>query len=145
MRRIFFILAFSFFILGNLSAQSYVIYTIVGHPSLVTEKGNQALMLRDKLTDNSVINIPYEAEIEMLDIENKEQIVIKTSGKGTIAKFLKNKKNFKSKLTKAYFNYILKKVKGDNETIVRTCIDPGITTRKQRTDSAFARKYQTQP
>ena len=135
MKKLFSILFLTTALLCAASAQSYTVYTIVGTPSRVTKQGKKPLRLRDELTLNTVINMPADAEIELLDIKNKQQLIIKTAGSASIANFLQNKKNKSYKLTENYFRYILNRVKGNEETVVRTCVEPGIVTRKQRTDS----------
>lgn len=137
MKKILILLLTVFCLFNSVSAQRYVVHTIKGQPNVVTKQGKKILQVRDKLTLNTVIEMPEGAEIEMVDIENRTQLVIKTCGNGKVSSFLNNKKNISFKLTKQYFSYIMKKVKGDEETVIRTCVDPGITTRRQVKDSTY--------
>lgn len=118
-----------------LMAQRYVVYTMVGKPSLIVNGGQQILQLRDQLTPSSVVNIPYEAKLELFDEVNHKQYLIKTPGRASIASFLKDNRNSVVALTDRYFRYILSQVKGDNETIIRSCSDPATVTREEQIDS----------
>lgn len=118
-----------------LMAQRYVVYTMVGKPSLIVNGGQQILQLRDQLTPSSVVNIPYEAKLELFDEVNHKQYLIKTPGRASIASLLKDNRNSVVALTDRYFRYILSQVKGDNETIIRSCSDPATVTREEQIDS----------
>lgn len=116
-------------------AQRYVVYTMVGKPSLIVNGGQQILQLRDQLTPSSVVNIPYEAKLELFDEVNHKQYIIKTPGRASIASFLKDNRNSVVALTDRYFRYILSQVKGYKETIIRSCSDPATVTREEQIDS----------
>lgn len=128
----FFICLCSF---SYLMAQRYVVYTMVGKPSLIVKEERRALKLRDQLTPSSVVNIPYDAKLELFDEVNHKQYIIKTPGRASIASLLKDNRNSVVALTDRYFRYILSQVKGNNETIIRSCSDPATVTREEQIDS----------
>ena len=121
-------------------AQRYVVYTMVGKPSLIVKQKQRALKLRDKLSPSSVINIPYDAKLELFDEENHKQYIIKTPGRATISSLLKDNRNSVIALTDRYFRYILSQVKGNNETIIRSCSDPATVAREEQLDSTEIEK-----
>lgn len=121
-------------------AQKYVVYTIVGKPSIVTQTGKRLIELREELQPTSKIIMPYEARLELFDIENKDQIIIKTNGSSTVAGFMKNKQNEKLKPSERYLKYILSRIKGNEETVVRSCSDPATVTRQVQKQTGAYKK-----
>lgn len=126
--------------LTTLMAQRYVVYTMIGKPSQIVKQKQRALKLRDQLTPSSVVNIPYDAKLELFDEENHRQYIIKTPGRATIGSLLKDKRNSVVALTDRYFRYILSQVKGNNETIIRSCSDPATVAREGQIDSTIIEK-----
>ena len=62
--------------MATISAQQYVVYTIIGKPTITTKKGARSLKLRDKVTPSSIVNIPYggsELIGKQLVFENYQQ------------------------------------------------------------------------
>ena len=53
--------------LTTLMAQRYVVYTMVGNPSQIVKQKQRVLKLRDQLTPSTVVNIPYDAKLELFD------------------------------------------------------------------------------
>jgi hypothetical protein len=87
-----------------------------------------------------VVNIPYDAKLELFDEENHKQYIIKTPGRATISSLLKDNRNSVIALTDRYFRYILSQVRGKNETIIRSCSDPATVARERQIDSTAIEK-----
>lgn len=139
MKRVFLILLCSCSF-ATLLAQRYAVYTMVGTPSVITKQGQRALKLRDQLTLSSVINIPYDAKVELFDEVNHKQYILKAPGRSSVSEMLKDNRNTIVNLTDRYFRYIVSQVRGNNETIIRSCSDPATVAREEEMDStAFAK------
>lgn len=123
-----------------LSAQRYIVYTMVGNPSVITKQGQRALKLRDQLTLSSVINIPYDAKVELFDEANHKQYILKAPGRSSVSEMLKDNRNTIVNLTDRYFRYIVSQVRGNNETIIRSCSDPATVAREEEMDSTVYAK-----
>ncbi len=121
--------------MATISAQQYVVYTIIGKPTITTKKGARNLKLRDKVTPSSIVNIPYGARLELFDEANRKQFIIKVPGSSSVASMLNDKRNSIVTLTDRYFRYILSQVQGNNETILRSCSDPATIAREEQIDS----------
>ncbi len=116
-------------------AQRYVVYTLIGNPTLSVGKVTRQLKLREELMPSSVISIPADSKIELFDEANRKQYILKTPGRATIASFIKDNRNNVVTLTDRYYRYILSQVHGNNETIIRSCSDPATITREELVDS----------
>lgn len=138
--RKFIILIFMSCIASAIQAQRFVVYTLIGKPTLSQGKVTRQLKLREELTPSSVINIPADAKIELFDEANRKQYILKTPGRATVATFIKDNRNNVVTLTDRYFRYILSQVRGDNETIIRSCSDPATITREELVDSIKSRQ-----
>lgn len=123
--------------MSAISAQQYVVYTIVGKPTILTKKGARVLKLRDKVTPSSIVNIPYGAKLELFDEASRKQLIIKIPGNSSVASMLKDNRNSIVTLTDRYFRYILSQVQGNNETIIRSCSDPATIAREEQIDSTI--------
>jgi hypothetical protein len=113
---------------------------MVGNPSQIVKQKQRVLKLRDQLTPSTVVNIPYDAKLELFDEENHKQYIIKTPGRATISSLLKDNRNSVIALTDRYFRYILSQVRGKNETIIRSCSDPATVARERQIDSTAIEK-----
>ena len=106
-----------------------VVYSVTGNPEFVTKKSKRPLKLREKLSLDDVINIPYNAVVELIDINAQKQYVIKTMGRTTVRNLIKDQRNSPIQLTKRYFNYVLTQLQGKNQVVSRRCSDPATVTR----------------
>ena len=117
------------------SAQKFVVYTMIGKPTVSQGNGTRQLKLRDQLTLSSIINIPADAKVELFDEANRKQYILKSPGRASVSALIKDNRNNVITLTDRYFRYILSQVHGGNETIIRSCSDPATITREELVDS----------
>ena len=75
MKKIFFIVAISFVaILAN--AQKMIVYSLSGKIEVVTEGLAKPVRLRDAISPNTILNIPYQGCIVLLDENSSQQITL---------------------------------------------------------------------
>ena len=86
-------------------AQFYKVYTVKGN---VTFR-NKPVESGHLLFSDWEINIPNNGKLVLLDSKDKKIITIKTSGKGTVGSFIKNKGTKEKQVTDKYMTYILDK------------------------------------
>lgn len=106
-----------------------VVYSVTGNPELVVKKSKRPLKLREKLSLDDVINIPYNAVVELIDIDAQKQYVIKTVGRTSVRSLIKDQRNSPIQLTKRYFNYVFSQLQGKSQVVSRRCSDPATVTR----------------
>ncbi|NPD91143.1 hypothetical protein [Xylanibacter muris] len=123
-------------ICGNtIYAQKCVVYSIIGNVSTVNGDRQSSIQLRDTLNMNTTIKISGNSILELFDETNRKKYVINTPGCNTVANMLKDKRNDTIELTENYFNYILRNIRNNNGTIIRTCSDIASVTREVLADS----------
>ena len=115
------------------SAQRLVVFSVSGGPKLVTPKGNTEIKAYDNLTMESVVNIPYDASLELLDEANKKQYILKSPGRDRISTFVKNNKGGVVQLTQRYFEYMQKQIKNGAKLSARRYSDAATVTREDET------------
>lgn len=114
-------------------AQELVVFAVSGGPQLVTTNGSTAIKAYDNLTMESVVNIPYDAALELIDEANKKHYILKTSGRDKVSALVSNGKNGVMALTERYLKYMQNQLKGGAKLAARRHSDPATVTREQET------------
>ena len=73
-----FIITFSLALLTAVSssAQKWIVYSITGNPQLVGSNGQTPLKVWDTLGQQSIIDLPDGASLQLIDLEQKRMCVI---------------------------------------------------------------------
>ena len=129
----------------DVSAQKYIVYSMLGKINISTKRGNRPLELREVVTPRTTIVIPYDGELILFDQQNKRRLTITTSGQATIGQFVKDTRNKSVGLTKAVFDTMVKRISSRGETIAQTVDDHITVTRKRPTDSISVRLPDPEP
>lgn len=129
----------------DVSAQKYIVYSMLGKINISTKKGRRPLELREVVTPRTTIVIPYDGELILFDQQNKRRLTITTSGQATIGQFVKDARNKSVGLTKAVFDTMAKRISSKGETIAQTVDDHITVTRKRPTDSISVRLPDPEP
>ena len=111
-------------------SQQYVVTSVTGQVSFVSGGNNPELALRQILTNNSVINIAYKAQVELLEEQNKKKYILKVPGKGPVGDMLKDRQNSVMQLTEQYLAYMKARINGAGELTSRRHSDPATVTRE---------------
>ena len=114
-------------------AQRLVVFSVAGGPKLVTPEGNTPIKAYDNLTMSSVVSIPYDASLELIDEANRKQYIIKTPGRDKISAFVSNRKNSAVQLTQRFMEYIQKQVTSGTKISARRFSDAATVTRETQT------------
>lgn len=130
MKRLFLLPIFLFCMMIPVFGQQYTVISITGKVTAVKDDSNRELKLREKLSPQSVINIPYNSKVELLDERGSKKYTLKTPGQGSITNMMKDRNNAVMKLTGQYLSYIKARVKGNGELTSRRYSDPATVTRE---------------
>lgn len=117
--------------------KSYVVYSVSGKAQLVLPDGKRDIKLRETLYPSSLINLPYGATLELIDVESRQQYTLRMPGKGKLESMMADRRNSVLKLTSKYFDYVLAQVKGNSQVVSRRCSDPATVTREIAVDSMY--------
>ena len=118
-----------------------MVYRIVGNVEIVKKEGkSKKLQLKDIVTPSMVVNVPYEAMVELLDEDNAKRYTIKSPGKGTIEEMAKENGNSVLTLSKQYIAYVVSQMQNSSKVVsAQKFTDFATVTR----DSASVKKKPT--
>ena len=126
----------------NITAQKYIVFSMLGKVNTTGKKGIRPLQLRDSVTPNTIVIIPYNGELVLFDQPNKKKYIISTPGKATIRQFMNDEKNRTVSLSAPILKAMIARIASKNETIIQTIEDHITITRDDLTDSTSTKKTQ---
>ena len=117
--------------IGGIIAQKYVVISVTGKVILENAGAQKReLKLREALNPQSILNVPYKGQVELLDEADGKKYTIKVPGKGALGNMIKDRQNTVMQLTAQYLSYIKARVKSDGELSSRRYSDPATVTRE---------------
>lgn len=105
-RRLYLILIPLFFAALNASAQSLIVSHVAGKVQVSAGGKTSSVVRSSKLQMNSVVNIPYEGKLELLDETNKKRYCIVKPGKCPISQHIATNGNSTMTITARYLAYM---------------------------------------
>jgi len=111
------------------NAQKLIVYSLMGKVEDVTASKARKINLRDALTLNTVLNIPYQGSIVLYDEVNSKQYTLKTPGRATVKDMIADNRNSVQQLTSDYLAFIKKQISSGGQVMLRNCSDPATVTR----------------
>ena len=139
-KRLFLLIIAALAVFSYADAQNYVVYAVSGKAEVVMPNGKRDIKLRETLYASSIINLPYGATVELIDVDSRKQYTLRTPGKGKLESMLSDRRNSVLKLTSKYFDYVLAQVKGSSQVVSRRCSDPATVTREIEIDSMYVKE-----
>ena len=121
-------------------AQKMIVYSLSGKVEDVSTSTAKPVKLRDAISLNTILNIPYQGCIVLLDERSSQQITLKNPGRATVKEMIGDKKNSVKKLTSDYLAFIKKQITGGGQLLVRNCSDPATVTRNLQVSSDYEKK-----
>lgn len=95
------------------AAQKYLVYTVTGEVTYQKGKSQIRVAAKDKLDATTVVNVPTNARLTLLDEANSQLCTIKTACSGAIKDVVKANGNSVNKVTSQYVAYLLNKGNAD--------------------------------
>lgn len=90
----------------NLSAQDLVVSHVAGKVQVMVDGKASSVQRSSKLLMNSVVNIPYEGKLELLDATNKKRYCIIKPGKCSVKQHIATSGNSTMTITARYLAYM---------------------------------------
>lgn len=109
----------------RIEGQSLVAYHVVGHVTYTKQGKTLPLVMNTTITGQTVVNIPYNSKLELLDEKGGRRITLQQPGKGTVNALMESQHNSISKLTGKYISYVK-----------RQLTNKGLVSRQRYTDMA---------
>ena len=75
------------------NAQKMIVYSLMGKVEDVTTSTAKPVRLRDALTPNTVLNIPYQGCVVLFDESSSKQFTLKNPGRATIKDMIADSRN----------------------------------------------------
>lgn len=143
-KRLFLLMFVAMAFLVQAEAQNYVVYSVTGKPELVMPNGSKrALKLRETIQPTDIVNMPYGAQVELIDTESRKQYTLRMPGRGKLESMISDRRNSVLKLTSQYFDYVIAQVKGNSQVVSRRVSDPATVTREIAYDSMYVAEPDT--
>ncbi len=102
------VLVLAGFIMCN--AQNLVAYHVVGNVTYKVSGKNKPLVMNTKVTEQTVVNIPYGGKLELLDESRQQRITLNQPGYGSIHDLAESQSNSITKLSVKYVSYVKKQL-----------------------------------
>lgn len=101
----------------SVRAQDLVVYHVVGNVESQKDGKNVPLSVKDILHVNSVVNVPFEGNVELLDEKNSKRYSIHSAGKGTILQLCQSEGNHVQDILKSYVNYVKRQLLNSEKVV----------------------------
>lgn len=128
------------FIAHLANAQKMIVYSLSGKVEDVSSNTARPVRLRDAVTPNTVLNIPYQGCVVLYEESSSQQYTLKTPGRAKVKEMIADSKNSVKKLTGDYLAFIKKQITGGGQMLVRNCSQPATVTRELEVTSAYGEK-----
>ena len=121
------------------NAQKMIVYSLSGKVEDVSTSTAKPVRLRDAISPNTKLNIPYQGCVVLFDESSSQQYTLKTPGRATVKEMIADKKNSVKKLTSDYLAFIKKQITGGGQILVRNCSDPATVTRNLQVNADYGK------
>ena len=117
-------------LVSGAKAQTYDVVSITGKVLVEANSGQKrGLLLRERLTPQSKLNIPYQGQVELFNEAEGKKYVLKVPGTGLLGSMIKDRQNSVMQLTSQYLSYIKERLRSTGEVTSRHYSDPATVTR----------------
>lgn len=117
-------------IANMVNAQKMIVYSLKGNVEDVSTGTARPVRLRDVISPNTVLNIPYQGCLVLYDESSSQQFTLKNPGRATAKEMIADSKNTVKKLTGDYLAFIKKQITGGGQILLRNCSQPATVTRE---------------
>lgn len=121
------------------NAKELMVYSLCGKVEDVSTDTAKPLRLRDVISADTRLSIPYDGCVVLIDQSTSQQYTLKNPGRATVKEMMADKKNSIKKLTGDYLAFIKKQLTGGGQILVRNCSDPATVTRNLMVTSDYGK------
>ena len=134
-KRLFLLLSLTLaFVTMAQAAGQFTVTNIKGKITFMTNKGQKLpLEVNDIVENNTVINIPFHATLELIDQTSNKKYTIKAPGRAPVSVLLKDNRNSVENLTRQYVKTMLSQITGSGSIKGSVVTEPAAITRKMAT------------
>lgn len=112
-------------------SQELLAYHVVGNVTYTSNGKTLPLVMNKKISMATVVNIPYNGKLELLDENGGKRIILKQPGKGTVKALCSSQNNSISKLTGKYISYVKKQLTKSGLASKQRYTDMATVTRRK--------------
>lgn len=109
-KRLYSLLLLLLLAIYNTSAQDYLVSYVAGKVQTYVNGKASVVKLNAKLKQGTIINVPYEGKLELLDEKNCKRYTIVKPGKSTVQAHISATGNSTMNITARYLSYIKKQL-----------------------------------
>lgn len=107
----------------TLHAQDLLVYSVTGTAKVVKGKSSSAILPRQKLKKETIVNLGNGARLILIDQEAKKQYTLSATGTYSIDKLIAKSQNSIKSLSSIYLSYLMKQINGKGVLTSKTAID----------------------
>ena len=107
----------------TLHAQDLLVYSVTGTAKVVKGKSSSAILPRQKLKKETIVNLGNGARLILIDQEAKKQYTLSATGTYSIYKLIAKSQNSIKSLSSMYLSYLMKQINGKGVLTSKTAID----------------------
>lgn len=107
----------------TLHAQDLLVYSVTGTAKVVKGKSSSAILPRQKLKKETIVNLGNGARLILIDQEAKKQYTLSATGTYSIDKLIAKSQNSIKSLSSMYLSYLMKQINGKGVLTSKTAID----------------------
>ncbi|MCR4835885.1 MAG: hypothetical protein K5899_05765 [Bacteroidaceae bacterium] len=100
-------------------AQDMLVYYVVGNVTYTSNGTSTPLTMNTRIAPTTVINVPVDSRVELIDVKNAKRIILLASGKGAVSTLSKNKGNTVTSVSQQYVQYVLLQMDNDQLTALK--------------------------
>ena len=100
-------------------AQDMLVYYVVGNVTYTSNGTSTPLTMNTRIAPTTVINVPADSRVELIDVKNVKRIILLASGKGAVSTLSKNKGNTVTSVSQQYVQYVLQQMDNDQLTALK--------------------------
>lgn len=101
------------YICQGICAQEFTVAYVGGKVTVIRNGKNERININSKLSRSTIVDIPYEGKLDLLDEKNKKRYSINKPGKCDIATHISTTGNSIMELTERYLSYLKSQIGND--------------------------------
>ena len=122
-------------------AQDLLVFHVGGDVTATIGGRTRVLKVKDRVSLQTVVNIPYEGSLDLVDEKNSKRYILHRMGKGTVSALSSDAGNSVGNLTARYLSYIKKQMTNEGLVSAQRYSDFATVTREVK-DLSMREKFE---